>query len=431
MSPVAGSAKLLRAMNSSATLAHLLQAGPLTRAELRERTGLSKPTTSEILRLLTDAGLAVVTGRTAGGVGPTAEIYAPNGDAAYAVALSVRDTLGSDRPSLGIALGDLTGTMRDRTERRIDFASTTPAEAVADSLRDVCARAGVTLDRVRHLQIGVPGAYDARTDTLHQVDVPGWARPNILGEIQARVGCPADATIALDNDVKLAAIAERHRGVAAGADSFCLLWLGNGVGLATDLGGVCCAVPAGVRARSATCRSARAITRATAGRPAPRTAEWPAAGTAGVRRARGRPGGADLQDLIGGPAVVALAAEYGIAATSPAEATAAAIARGIDAFVERLAERIAFAVATVVAVLDPPLVVLAGEVAQAGGVRLRDAVAAALAPSTPTTCPGLADGDVEIAVTAVDDDAVLLGGLDAGLDALHESLISSLAQPSD
>jgi hypothetical protein len=33
-------------------------------------------------------------------------------------------------------------------------------------------------------------------------------------------------------------------------------------------------------------------------------------------------------------------------------------------------------------------------------------------------------------VTAVDDDAVLLGGLDAGRTALHESLISSLAQPS-
>jgi hypothetical protein len=38
--------------------------------------------------------------------------------------------------------------------------------------------------------------------------------------------------------------------------------------------------------------------------------------------------------------------------------------------------------------------------------------------------------DVRVAVTAVADDAVLLGGLDAGLRAVRESLISSLAEPT-
>src|SRR5258706_11708877 len=128
MSRLAGSAKLLRAMNSSATLAHLLQAGKLTRAELRERTGLSKPTSSEMLRLLSDAGLAVVTGRTTGSIGPPAAIYSPNGDAAYAVAVSVRDTLGADRPGLATAICDLNATLRDRAESRIDFGHVAPAE---------------------------------------------------------------------------------------------------------------------------------------------------------------------------------------------------------------------------------------------------------------------------------------------------------------
>jgi hypothetical protein len=143
VSRLAGSAKLLRAMNSSAALAHLLQAGQLTRAELRELTGLSKPTTSEMLRVLTDAGLAVVTGRTAGGVGPTAEIYAPNGDAAYAVAISVRDTLGADQPDLALAMCDLGGTMRDRVETRVDFAATTPADAITAAVTAACRRAGI------------------------------------------------------------------------------------------------------------------------------------------------------------------------------------------------------------------------------------------------------------------------------------------------
>src|SRR4029079_810211 len=73
---LAGSSKLLRAMNESATLEHLLDRGSLTRGDLRELTGLSKPTTSDVLRRLTDAGLAHVVGHTRGGPGPNAEIYA-------------------------------------------------------------------------------------------------------------------------------------------------------------------------------------------------------------------------------------------------------------------------------------------------------------------------------------------------------------------
>ena len=402
MSQLAGSAKLLRAINSSATLAHLLQAGQLTRAELRERTGLSKPTSSEMLRLLTDAGLAIVAGRTAGGLGPTAEIYAPNGDAAYAVAISVREGTEQEGPGLATALCDLSGTIRDRAEARVDFVRTPPGKAVFQAVRRACDRAGVDRQRVRHVQVGVPGAYDLRTDTIHQVEVLGWNQPGVLQSIRARLDLPPATSIALDNDVKLAAIAERHRGVAAGVDSFCLLWLGNGIGLATDLGG-------------ALLRGARGGAGEIGYLPL----------CVGHHDARDN---ATLQELVGGPAVLDLAAEHGIRATTPAQAVAAG---GSDeqSFLQRLAERIAFALAPVIAVLDPPLVVLAGEVGQAGGARLRDAVAAAMHPSS-NAFAGLSHGSVEIAVTAVTDDAVLLGGLDAGLSTVHESLVSSLAQPS-
>jgi predicted NBD/HSP70 family sugar kinase len=262
----------------------------------------------------------------------------------------------------------------------------------------------------------VPGSYDPRTDVLHHVDVAGWARSGILAEIRARLGLAPGATVAIENDVKLAAIAERHRGVATGTDSFCLFWLGSGVGLATDLGGT--------------------LLRGSRG----------GAGEIGylplcAGHAPGWSRGAnDLQDLLGGDAVIELAASSGIKADTAAEAVATAAKGDHDQFFRQLANRIAFALATVIAVLEPPLVVLAGEVAQAGGARLRDAVAEAIRSNPPTTntAASLAESqasghpvfDVQIAVTAVHDDAVLLGGLDAGLSALHESLISSLAQPS-
>jgi hypothetical protein len=41
---LAGSSKLLRAMNASAALAHLIDPGYLTRADLKKLTALSTPT---------------------------------------------------------------------------------------------------------------------------------------------------------------------------------------------------------------------------------------------------------------------------------------------------------------------------------------------------------------------------------------------------
>jgi len=398
MTRPAGSAKLLRAINSSATLSHLLTNGRLTRGELRDLTGLSKPTSSEMLRLLTDAGLAIVAGRTAGGLGPTAEIYAPNPDAGYVVAVSVRDTTGEEGPGLAYAVADLAGEVRHRAEESVDYTALDPGEVVHHAVTRACA--GLDLSRVRQVQVGVAGSYDRRSDTVLQIDVPGWGRPGITAAIVERLTDGAVlAEVAVENDVNLAAIAERHHGAAA-VENFAMLWLDHGLGLALDLGG--------------------ALLRGTKG----------SAGEIGYLPifypTRTSAGPFDLQDLVGGPAVVALAAAYGSPAGTVGEAVAAALSS--DEFVAELARRIAYAVDTVVAVLDPPLVVLGGAMAQAGGDRVRDAVVARRAEAAAARSPhGMSE--VDIVVTQVADDAVLLGGLAAGLQALRESLISSLAQP--
>jgi predicted NBD/HSP70 family sugar kinase/DNA-binding transcriptional ArsR family regulator len=385
---LAGSSRLLRAMNESAALSHLLDRGELTRADLRELTGLSKPTISEAVRRLTDAGLVIVVGHVSAGPGPNAEVYAANPRAAYGVAVSVRDTLDTGQPSLVAAVCDASGAIHARVETSVDFAQIDPVDAVAGMVDDVRARAGVVGNPVGYVQIGVAGAYDPRTETIHHVDVPGWSRPGLIGKIEDRVGI----RVGVDNDVNLAAIAERRRGVATDAESFALLWLGEGLGLAIDLGGTLL-------------RGARG--------GAGEIGYMPLYSLDGARHA-------DLQDLIGGRAVLSLAETHRIAAENPVEAVAAAAAAGADGapFLAALAERITVGLAAVVAVLDPPLVVLGGEVAQAGGVALRDAVTVAMR-DIPTL-------ETAVEITSVTDDAVLLGGLDAALAAVRESLLASL-----
>jgi predicted NBD/HSP70 family sugar kinase len=128
----------------------------------------------------------------------------------------------------------------------------------------------------------------------------------------------------------------------------------------------------------------------------------------------------DLQDLFGGAAILDLARETGVPGRTPAEVvrTAAEAPAAAGDFFPRLADRIAIGLAAVIAVLDPYLVVLAGPIAQAGGDTLLSAVTAAVRRAAPL--------ESTIATTTIDDDAVLLGALDAGLTAVREALITAI-----
>jgi len=376
MTRLAGSSKLLRAMNESATLALLLDRGTLTRGDLRDLTGLSKPTTSEVMRRLTDAGLAVVVGHTSGGPGPSAEIYAANPAAGHAIAISVRET---QRPHLTGVLCDLAGNEVARAEVA---AAADPSTSVVGLVDDLARQTKLGGGSVRLVQLGLPGAYDPVAGVIRHIDVPGWDRPGLVTDLAARLG----ATVAADNDVNLAAIAERHHGVAGEVESFALVWFSGGLGLAIDLGGTLL-------------RGARG-----------------GAGEIGyvpVGLGRG-PDRSDLTDLVGGPAVLALAASHGIHAPTPE----AAVTAGTPAFLDALAERIAYGLAAVAAVLDPPLIVLAGDVGRAGGDGLAARVTAALRATTPL--------DTAIAVTGVAEDPVLLGAQVAAQLALREQIITAL-----
>jgi predicted NBD/HSP70 family sugar kinase len=378
-------------MNESAAFAHLLDPGMLTRADLRRLTALSTPTISEVLRRLTDAGLVSVVGHNSGRPGPNAEVYSANPDAAWTAAVSVRDVGASGAPSLAATVCDLTGAVRARLESRVDFLTTDPTTAVVATVARLREQTGAPAGRIRHVQLGVAGSYDGRTETIHHVEVPGFGRTGLVPELASRLG----TTIGVDNDVNLAAVAERRHGVARDVDGFALLWLGqDGLGLAIDIGG-------------ALMRGARG--------GAGEIGYMPLYASDSAHRK------VALQDLVGGPAVLALAREHGIAGDAPPDvvARAAAAPEKSGAFFAELADRVSVGLAAVIAVLDPPLVVLAGQVAQAGGETLRAAVADAMRHHAPL--------ETSIGVTAITDDAVLLGALDAGLTAIRESLLARIS----
>jgi predicted NBD/HSP70 family sugar kinase len=239
------------------------------------------------------------------------------------------------------------------------------------------------------------------------VNLPTW-QEGVLEGLRAVLHTP----VLIENDVNLAAMAERAGGAAAGLDDFAFVWLGVGVGLATVIGGQ---------------------VRRGAGGAAGEIGWMPVHG-APLPVGNEHPGKAGLQALAGGLAVQALAAAHGFSGATPADAIGAAIAdlaraqSGASgsagaAFLDELAQRVSIGVAAVCVVLDPGLVVLGGAVGQAGGPELATRVAAEVARiclARPVVVP-----------TSVPDEPVLRGALQAALAQARAALLGSLGSASD
>ena len=390
-----GTPSLLRELNDRSALELLLSGGPMTRAQLGEHTGLSKVTASQLLSRLEERGLVAVAGELAGGRGPNAALYAVVPSTAYVAGLHVEQ----DEISAGVA--DITGNVVTRISVDPSHAED-PVALVRGAVLAACSSAGVPPESLRAFVIGTPGVLDPRTgDPRLAVNLPAW-HEGVLAALRTDLGRP----VTLENDVNLAAMAERAVGAATGVEDFVLVWIGVGLGLATVLGG----------------RLHRGVGGAAGeigylpvpGVPLPEDVTHPATGA--------------FQRLVGAQALIPLAAQYGFTEPTAAAAVAAAVIAAAAGkprageFLSELAGRVATGVAAVSVVLDPGLVVLGGDVGLAGGTDLADRVAAEvgrICPARPQVVP-----------TAVSGGPVLRGAILAAVEQARTELLASVAEPA-
>jgi predicted NBD/HSP70 family sugar kinase len=348
---VPGTPSWLRERNERTALSLLFAHGVLTRNRIGELSGLSKPTASQIVARLEGAGLIEVVGEVSGGRGPNALSYGVRADRVLGVAIDIDETV------IRSTVVDATGTEHPVVETVIANGDNghSAASDVQDAITAASASAGTDSTAVRVVAIGVQGSIDPRTDKLSFIDtLPGLPRQGIRTHLETLLGLD----VHIDNDANLAAIAERSEGAGAGTGSFALLWLGPGLGLAVDLAG--------------------AVHRGAAGGageigylPVP----WDAVDI--------DPQAHDLQQLIGGPAAVAIARRHRVTGDTDGDVIAALSdhpARG--AVFTEVARRIALGVVPVLAILDPELIVLGGPVGTAGGELLADLVRAEIERTT-------------------------------------------------
>lgn len=387
-----------RAINDRLALRLLQQEGPLTAGQLKQLTGLSRPTVADLVERLTAAGLIGVVGESGEQRrGPNARLHGIVADRAHLAALDVRTE------GVSVVVSDLLGTELARASVPIaDDTGTGPAVEQAVTLVERAAKeAGA--ERLHTVGIGAPGLIDPATGELRDSSgLPEWHR-RLVAALQERL----PARVIVENETNLAALAEQRDGAARDRDTFVLLWLGHGTGAAVVLDG---------RLR----RGASGGTGEIGFLPVPGTSTLPSATDC--------EGG--FHSLAGSAAIAELAAGHGLVAPeSPGEPQAAALVRaavatesssGADRFLSVLADRLAIGAASVVAVLDPGCVVLGGEVGQAGGEVLAGRVEQRLVRMSPLP--------VEVRASALGGGAVLRGALLTARDGAQDDLFAPRAR---
>ncbi|WP_338776401.1 ROK family transcriptional regulator [Streptomyces sp. DG1A-41] len=440
-----------RAINDRLALRLLQQEGPLTAGQLKQLTGLSRPTVADLVERLTAAGLIAVVGEAGEQRrGPNAKVYGIVADRAHLAALDVRTE------GVAVAVADLVGQVLAEASVPIggDMGTGPAVEQAVTLVERVVKEAGA--DRLHTVGIGAPGLIDPASGELRDSSgLPEWHR-RLVAALQERL---PEARVSVENETNLAALAEQRDGAARDRDTFVLLWLGHGTGAAVVLDGALrrgasggtgeigflpipgatalpsstdceggfhslaaagaivdlaarCGVPAEpwqepsavgvVRAAAGVVRSAVRHVRgreAEAGAP-PRTAS-------GVEASQSASGGGESRSASG--AEQSRSASGGGESASPRAVPAAR-------FLDALADRIAVGVAAVVAILDPGCVVLGGEVGRAGGDELAARVQDRIARMTPLP--------TEVRTTTLGGGAVLRGALLTARDRAQEELFT-------
>jgi predicted NBD/HSP70 family sugar kinase len=379
---VRGTPSWLGDQNAALALENLLEHGPQSRNGIGTLTGLSKQTAAQIVARLEERGLIRAVGEEPATRGPSATVYGVKNDTMYGVAVNIDqqgvqsvvvDVMGNALP---VARESAAGLEGERSAAR----------DVASAVLRACRLADIDLAAVQHVCIGVPSSVDPRSDELSSVEaLPGWSRTSVRRQIEDALGC----RVRVDNDVNLAAVAERRTGAFDEDAILALLWVGYGIGLALDIAGTVLHGASGGAGEIGHLPVARSLL-------------------------GGESESTDLEDLVGAAALQRMARELGETGF-----TFEGLLGGEPlplSIVEALAPRLALSVIPVLGVIDPDVVVLGGPVGRAGGARLAELIRASIRNHTRW--------DPNVKVSRIPEDAVLRGARSVLLTDLRESLIA-------
>lgn len=378
---------LLRELSEQAVLEAVFRHGPITRPQIAERTGLSKPTVSQAVARLERSGLVHPDGQRRGMPGRVATLYSVDRQVGFVVGVDVGGT--RVRAAVANIYGEILSDGQRTTDPR---GGGHVIRQMATLARGLAAKTNIDWGLVAGVGVATPGVVDPTTGRVHLAyNIPAWEDIRIESALAQAFGVP----VLVGNNVNLAAVGEKWRGLARDVSTFAYVAVGVGVGMGLVLNNELF-----VGARGA----------------AGEIAYLPLAPDSLDPRHRSH--GA-LEDVAGGLAIVAAAPTmpgWDRSAPTSAEEVFALAREGYEPAVRVVADegrRIGLAVASACSVIDPELVVLGGGI---GGNPLllepARATASALVPFAP-----------RIESSLLGDRAALYGAVAVALRAARDSLL--------
>lgn len=209
----------------------LRDGGPATVAALARSLEISRTSVENAVAVLSESGLLVdAPAPGASGAGRPARHYAFHAGAGTVVGLDIGVA------SVRVILADLAGRVVAQrsfpgVEAQADGAA--KLQAVIDHVRRTLADADLPASRLRAVGVSLPGLIDDAGRVTLSVVIPEWSGVDIGAQLRQAFGCP----VAVDNGVRLAAVAEHHLGVAQLVDDVIYLSVGNRISMGLILGG--------------------------------------------------------------------------------------------------------------------------------------------------------------------------------------------------
>lgn len=224
----------LRDVNRSAVLRLIGREGPISRADIARRAGVSAGTVTTLVRNLVESGLVQPienSVRTKGSAkehanGRPAELVGVVGSAAEAIGVKI----ASDH--LAIVRANLDGTVIAASQAPFDALTGNPFMSIAEHVeRHIASADGDAV--LLGIGLGLPGFEDPYGSGVVQAPLLGWRNLPLGEHLTRTLGLP----VLVDNDVNTLAAAETLYGWGREFDHFVVVTLGEGIGMGIVVNG--------------------------------------------------------------------------------------------------------------------------------------------------------------------------------------------------
>lgn len=216
---------LIRAINQFNILNSIRARGAVSRSEIADMTGQSRASVTTITAQMIEKGLIFeknteVTGER----GRNRVLLALNPDAAFVVGVKLAAT------KMSCAVCDMKGETRSTIVREENFRRK-DVEFITGFMEDIILKtvevAGLSMDNISGLGIGVPGVVDSSTGTCH------WSPLYEAGEVplRDRIYDRLNVPTYIENDANTLTLAHQWFGEGKGVDNFLVITIEEGVGM--------------------------------------------------------------------------------------------------------------------------------------------------------------------------------------------------------